>query len=1221
MLSARFARLRLAPLSWMALACVSNTTFAQSADVSVACVKPDFLERLRSAPDSSWITALREFNGSSWSKHRDADLACFTLKARQVCPSKGRFLIWRNRGHDIWVRLDGVGDASALRAQLEAIAPRLRLAFQEVSSDGYAGAKIAVATFSGERCLPEGYALGSSDQGDTTLPVDPLRQVRELEAAAKELEKRGVELEGQRLDAEKREAACSSAASACTSEQERTKADASFTNEREQLAKEACSRSADCDPNTADTQGQEKKKSDASESGGAASKVKGSGGMLPPGAPPWLVDLLRMILTYFGVDQAVEGAALALFLLAPDLVNKAAEASAKLTQDFASDDLDKAFEAARQLYQLYNAVNSLSKGLEEAAKKSGFKSAGAMLQAVGGAIEDLPPSLKKELQGSISGDLAKFAKIANQIGSADLEDFKALASGDAQARALLRDRIEAKIRTEARKAVEAAAYGAIREKLNLPKGVLEAVAKSDRADVAASVKREVVAVAAHAIGVDPKELSRVISSGVPTVASSQRIASQLVVGEIKKKIGEYAGVTDAQSVLSATANPSQSNIRRALERNSPSSLKALDEVLQAARDPKSAAYKAAQSEVEKRLKDTISSNALAALSSNAPIGEVLTHEIQARTGLSRSDLAGQTPASQLAARLTSARVSEDDRKLVQAALAQLKTARQDGLESVLGPLRARLMQQEEGRLRHAIGEAVDAQVTVVSDTLPSWLKDEVWALAANPSEGKLKILEGKVLATLTSSVKRTSPAGVEFALVIGCTPDSGQLVPGEESVLIQRLGASLAKLIPSAQFQTTSLNAFCLSARQAVGTWLKSISVAPLQVSMSGNATPLVSAIAFRSGLSSSPVASTRTLTDLASGRIVAGRSSDNVAEAFEAQARSLCPQTSTATGGNLCQRGKDELSRLISDAASLETSDALHKALFTGNSPDYVEASRAILRPLLRTGGQLEGLEGVLFGRDAAARRSAALGVINGVLATGATATKAASLPLEGRSCSAADGLRLRIASRQICSLEDALSAILAERLKSLSSQVPGLDAKDLVGLFLGKQGLAKRLVLINICPGDIAGCSLQNAVVEIGKRVRSDESLRLAKGSIELDDLGTTGKLDADVRSELRRVTASAVSKACPQASNRDVCSAGKETVCSLSAAPDLLTAAVAACPSAVGTELSTSVGASENLTKVQKYLKLADCARTSAPGGMPKDEAEFDRSARECRERAGI
>jgi hypothetical protein len=1190
-----------------------------TADASVACAKRELIVGLRDASPDQWQTVLRRINGPEWTKDPGADATCFTVKARQVCPAQGKFFIWRNRGHDLWVRIDSPADESALKALLDGLGPRLQRAFTDVKEGGYADARTAIVKFSGQRCLPYGYALGSED-GDGALPADPLKQVRALEGAAKELSSREKELERQGAAAAKREAQCTETKTDCPRPDEVTQADEAFKTELERIGKELCTRSAECaeaPPGQAGASGSAVKPEAKGEEGStAASQVKGSGGILPPGAPPWLVDLLRMILAYFGVDQAVEGAAMALFLLAPDLVNKLAETSAKLTKDFASDDLDAAFKAARELYQLYNAVDSLSKGLEAAAKETPFKRAGAMLKAVGGAIEDLPPSLKQELQNSLSKDLTKYTKLADQLGALDMEDFKAIASGDERSMAALRQRIDSKVRAESKKAIRTAVTNALRDELKLPADIASAVAGSGRIDIAKATRAEVIKGAARSLGVSARDLTDALAGGSTGTRAKQRLATQVAVASLTKASPD---VPDPAALVAAAASPTAANVKSALLKNAPGVAKSLDDLHRVANDPRSAAFKAAQVELAKRSEGALSPGARRAIANGAPASEVVAAEIESRTSLSSADLSGKTPKEVLLRKLAATGVRPDDMQRITSTVEAIRKAQPDQIPQLLDPLRDRL----EERIVGDLSRALDVAVSGPGKSAPAWIQQELRRLGSKPTEESLKTFQDKIVTSLVASVVRQEQ-GVQVGASAGCSAAGEVLQPkpplsaAEQANLHSRLRESLVGTLGSNLPPSSSLESLCRSVPTAVRAWLLSTASASFQATTSRGSVPLLTMLAGQSATVEGSVATARDFAATQVGE-VGVPSLDSISTLMADRARSLCRLAST---GELCASGKSELSRLIAAAAEGEISDALGSALYSPGlaQPDYVRAARVMLRSVLVGNGPLAGFDDALFAKDQAARRSAAVVLIGAALAPGSSVPAVSALPLTGSSCAAAAAIRIRGSDRSWCSVADALAALMDERIRRIPANTLQVRSSDLVALFLGQPGGARSLVQGQLCGVGTTPCTLEGIAVSTASWVTNHASLARAKGEIELVELVGSGELDRVVENRLRGAADRASGEACPGTKLKQFCGPGDRS-CDQDSIVSSVTDAIAECAAASPPAVSASLAATENLVKVRKILALSDCARTSVQGGLAQSDADLDSAARRCRERAGL
>lgn len=445
----------------------------------------------------------------------------------------GHYWVWRNNRADLWIPVSDPETDQRVGGQLERLGPLLR----EIYPDGdyrditFYPFHAADSTFlppgfhDGQRGLSEAEALKESlvdlqrRLAETFEPpgtlAEQLARREELKAEITRLQEQV--LDGRGVDPETLEAraprttAGNLGPETSPSNPEETETpggpepESNGGNPRE---------NAGGDPNGDDPNGDD---SDGKTDRGT-SPVAGSGkGILPSGAPPWLTDFFRMVLTYFGIDKAVEAAALALYLLEPELMEQLAELSGALTEGLVSESLDQVMAAARKIYGLYNSLHDLSKELKSS---ESFKQS---IEALAGAIEELPTSMRKDLDDALGNDLAKhlgeIAKISEVVSEIDLGkiqqgEFFTEASRE-QIRRRVADAVEAKATEElARIFGEVGIQGLSGEAARrLLEGEEEAAAEL--------MQDALVHTAAQRLGLPSKELEDVLSGDLEKVAEQR----------------------------------------------------------------------------------------------------------------------------------------------------------------------------------------------------------------------------------------------------------------------------------------------------------------------------------------------------------------------------------------------------------------------------------------------------------------------------------------------------------------------------------------------------------------------------------------------------------------------------------------------------------------------------------------------------------------------------
>jgi hypothetical protein len=495
-------------------------------------------------------------------EYQSKDAPCLVLaKATgEYCPKAGRYHVWRNLSYDIWVKLPATPSAQdeAVGRALVGLQDLLKIVFKGQIPEESAYADVQVTptplTFDGKTCLPRGFTLGATSRGGVAQQVSPaeffkfLRELREFQLKVGELRKvceadptsaacteltdgklaiKDAELKGMLAEAARsRNAAQAQAEAAGVVDDPTTPG-----NEAAQAAQKAAQAAAE---NSAAESGEPSDKGE--KSGRPGQQVEGSGGVLPAGAPPWLADLFDMVLTYFGVSEAVKGAALALYILAPDLLNDLASLSAGLTKDLADENLDKAFDAIASIYRFYQTATTSAASLDKFATDGGYKNAADLLTRTGKMIEAMPESMQKDLRKAVGEDIANgLTKVKNVAGAVDPDTVDAIVSG--RGRAALQEQLEHKARETL---VDSAAkklgkeLGVDPERL---KGALGAVARGDYTAAQGEARKAFSTEVAQRMGIDPQLVESIVSNN----ASALQV-SDLVAGRATAVVAKAMGV-------------------------------------------------------------------------------------------------------------------------------------------------------------------------------------------------------------------------------------------------------------------------------------------------------------------------------------------------------------------------------------------------------------------------------------------------------------------------------------------------------------------------------------------------------------------------------------------------------------------------------------------------------------------------------------------------------
>jgi hypothetical protein len=266
-------------------------------------------------------------------------------------------------------------------------------------------------------------------------------------------------------------------------------------------------------------------------------------------------------------------------------------------------------------------------------------------------------------------------------------------------------------------------------------------------------------------------------------------------------------------------------------------------------------------------------------------------------------------------------------------------------------------------------------------------------------------------------------------------------------------------------------------------------------------------------------------------------------------------------------------LQESLSTASALSQDSEIVNALFSRSPPNYEAGLRALLRPLLREEGELEGFELVLFATAATQRRSAA----------------ALLLP----NAESTDG-----------GFEKALESLAEVRLARVKPGPPPLTARDVIALYADGPNAAARTVTERLlCRSGEADCNLEKAVMawKLSAQQEIDKYGLDQFAKVESD-------LDAALEPIAQKLNGEVLSSACPNQptpatplSNRPVRDL-----------PLLIAQQTVTCASPRLADESTSLKAKQNLQVYQRILALDQCAHARISGGS---QLSLDQAAQAC------
>lgn len=552
-----------------ALAVVAALVFAEAAAAQTpprTCAAPKSPDKLclpASALVSGPLACLASPSGCSDSQRADLESAlcelgtkigelepdtCFATisQSNQLCPKPGHYVVWRNVRSDVWVRWDGseknAPEAASVQRVVKALASlgqTLERVFgSQVPKDAYGNGRVQITPtsiyYNGRQCLPLGRSLGVQAEGGR--PAGDFGELIDEGKGHVEAMKQADGLLNRCL--------ASPTDPDCRAQAEAMRAKAMKL--REEVGKLAQAE-AELD-NAAAAPGKSGVPAGAtsnnSSAGGAASKVEGSGGVLPPGAPPWLADFVDMGLTYLGISEVTKGAALAMLMLAPDVLNQLASISAGLTKDLANEDLDKAFAAIKSLYQFYMALDSAMTSLDKVAENAGLANAAELVSKTGAMIDALPKELQSDLIQSMNRQVqSTLEHVAKNAAGIDPALLDAVLTGKGT------DAVKAVVTRKAREELTKQASKEIGKQLGVDPALFALAAKQvvegKRLDAAAVVETAATTVAAQRLGVDPEQLRGSISAAASgnTEAAGESVR-KAVTQEAARRLGVDAKTLD-----------------------------------------------------------------------------------------------------------------------------------------------------------------------------------------------------------------------------------------------------------------------------------------------------------------------------------------------------------------------------------------------------------------------------------------------------------------------------------------------------------------------------------------------------------------------------------------------------------------------------------------------------------------------------------------------------
>ena len=1191
-------RYKFTPRGLIAIATVLFLAFAANpVDARILCLRSDVVAELGKLDVSSGVELVKLLadptsqESTKYRVHEKRDGSCFSLKDHRVCPAPGTYVIWRNRASDVWIKVSKGPDdsdiAQTLRSSLASSLSRLLpLAYPspDVPTGSYLEARTTVVTFSGQRCLPPGFALGTEDWGDTASPLGLLDEEKSLRELAQQ---RGQEAESIAESVNKLRDQCASDPAACLSQLDGQTSN-EFNSRRGAFLTSACAEAPNCpggDTESTD-EGDATETGDSGDGGGTGqSSVKGSGGILPAGAPPWLVDLFRMVLTYLRVDQIVENGALALFLIAPDLMNNLAEMSAALTKSVTSDDLDDAFKAARELYMLFNTTADLARNIEDAAKKSGFDSTSQMLKAVGGAIDDLPPSLRNELNSSLGKDLDRFSKYADLLASADLSDVSRIASGDPESLSSLRKKVEKKIATDINQKVKEELFEVARDRFGINEDVIAAALHGDDRSIETALAESGIERLSMALGLEPSEVRKVLTSR--DIAAAQSLAAQRIVRKVSK-----GKLRDPGALARAIQTPSAEQVRDAIVKNVPEAKRAIDAVSQAANDPVSTARKAVERMVRERVGNALSAEALTALNEQRSFMTIVIAEIEARSGLSAEELSGKLSEEALRDKLAP-QVAADE--IARNAVQQLNSGTKAA--DVLRYLRAAYPLAIEQEVRSSISDALNVTVRSPIESLPAWVQMELLEVALSPTDENVRALRDKLLDYAVATIRKTEGGNGDVGVVIGCNSEGVPLTADETKSatawMVQRLKPLIGLDVPIDD--SLSIDEFCDRARGTIGGWLdQSLRAPPL-----GNGTlSVVLSLAWDEAVKSVDNPATRSF--------LAGIPPEKLTQ--------ISPDAIYSSFAESLSRDSDAAVALLTRAAGLEFAQPLNDALFS--EPPSFNRALGVLLQVETSEPAVRDIYLALLADSVTERKKRLAHALSAFTGEPVSSADLARLPALAVDCAPQAVIRISALSQMdVCALS-VLFSLLNEHLRQTGRETQ-LQSEEMIELLTASDQAAvtKKVLSRILCSPDVipGSCDLGTLALQLQTDLLTRQvefGTVLSPSQIVLVSSPLKGAIASTTESLAKR----AVSTLChtqqpPLAFDRDP--TGDVQQVSRYAIEILRQ-----CGERQPQQDLAIKSASINLARLSSAIAVADCARVRAAIRVSETEMNLEREIPECK-----
>ncbi|EEE37358.1 hypothetical protein RKLH11_1194 [Rhodobacteraceae bacterium KLH11] len=491
------------------------------------------------------------FNASRLNGQTFGDDVCArNPETGEYWPAAGHYVVWRNYTTDIWIRV------AALEADAPAVVRGQRMAREHTLNDAKAtltgvltketleclyGVNVArynpiTFTFSADEKsrLNLGIEAGSSDSIGSVIDEELFKDFNEKLKKFGEDHKSEEARKDQRVERAAYEPSTAAQAAEKKARQEREAAQARSRAADSHSAKDGDSNSSESSDSVSDKGGSK-----------SASPSSSGDGVLPPAAPAWVSHVAQMILRAYGLEQYAQFGALALMMLAPDLMEELAAFSAELSAGLDNDDLNAVMKAINEAYKIGAMANSLFSSIENVAGEETF---GEALTTAVTEIRDMPPELRKELSEELGEDFENIAKVTSALSADNVEAISGVFSEEATTE-ILWDEVTKLAEDKIEEVVVEAAIEKFQEEtgLTMSPDVAAALYRGETDNVALALGKELLTQVAENAGLSAGDVDEILDGNIRSVG--ERKARQIVEAEISNAL-QSAGLDPAIASLS-----------------------------------------------------------------------------------------------------------------------------------------------------------------------------------------------------------------------------------------------------------------------------------------------------------------------------------------------------------------------------------------------------------------------------------------------------------------------------------------------------------------------------------------------------------------------------------------------------------------------------------------------------------------------------------------------